>query len=532
MSLEAKRSACVIVLLSAAVAVAASAPADEAATADLSAMGFQCAVDVNIDASLKMEPVRKVLARKFGAVWPAGDGAFVPHAGARGEAAWVFPDGRIVAAGRHALSDRKTLAEVELAWKRVARVVSGVVAAVKEDACYYRYRAAGEFYTPQADEFQFLYVTLPRSFEGWVLNWPDARQTWAAVALYHVSWNATLHLDEKAILAGSRSEPSAVELGRVRFGEHAMKGDGDFRTWMVLTAFFGHPNGKVTLYDKSNRSVVAHAAYSRAMTVLKLPAPQRPSSPAPKPAVTPAALGYQAAVRVDLDASLKMAPVRQALEKKFGTVHAAGEGLFVPQAGARGEAAWVMPEGHLIVAARAPLTGDKAFSQLELAWHGVAQEVASVVADVTEKAIEERYFRGAEFFTAGRGQFQYLYVLVPRSFDQGWVLNWPDARQTWARLAEAPVSWTAALHLDEKLLVQGNRKEPVSADLTRVPFGEHALVGTGDHRTWLAIGAYFEKPNGELLLYNKANTSMVTHAASSWPLDTLDVPPCGAYPKR
>jgi len=496
------------------------------------AMGYKAAIRVDLGAPLKMGPVAKALAKRFGPVAPAGGGVFVPNVRTRDEAAWVLPDGEVVIAGKRELADPKTFFELKLAFDAVANEIAGVVLGVKASAVPGRFREHSEFFTLKADQYQYLYAKLPATFSGWVLNWPDARQTWARLVESPAAngW-AKLILDEKVILSGSTSEPTSAELTRVAFGEHAL-GTDDWQHggWLAILAFFPTPGGNILLYDKANKSVVTKAAFSRTLKDLALPAGRKaPVTPAGE--LTPATLGFKAAVCVDLGTSIRGGPIRRALTKTFGAVHDTADGLYIPKAGARGEAAWVFPDGRIIVAGRMPLTGQKVFSQLELACKAVAGEVAGVVAEVTEAMAEEKYLSASEFYTPLGGQFQFLYASAPRTF-YGWTLNWPNARKAWARLVKSPVAngW-ATLLMDEKQILKGSTSEASAADLTKVTFGEHALSTTSwQHGGYLVIGAYFPVPNGSILLYDKAGTSKAAKTAISWPLGDLALPACKAYP--
>ncbi len=514
-----------------AAAVSPSPVSSEVSTSP-AAMGYKAALRVDLGAPLKMGPVAKALANRFGHVVPAGEGVFVPNVRTRGEAAWVLPDGKVVIAGKRELADPKAFFELKLAFDAVASEIAGVVLGVKASAVPGRLREHSEFFTLKADQYQYLYAKLPPTFSGWVLNWPDARQAWARLVESPAAngW-AKLFLDEKVILRASAAEPTSAELTRVAFGEHALGTDRyQHGGWLAIMAFFPTPGGNILMHDKANKSVVTKAAFSRALKDLTLPAGRKaPLAPAGR--LTLATLGFKAAVCVDLGVSIRGEPVRRALAKTFGQLHETTDGVYIPKAGGRGEAAWVFPDGRIVVAGRMPLASQKVFSQLELACKAVAGEVAGVVAEVTEAMTEEKYLAASKFYTPLGGQFQFLYAPAPYTFN-GWTLNWPNARQAWARLVKSPVAngW-ATLLMDEKQILKGSESEPTAADLTKVTFGEHTLSTTRyQHGGYLVIGAYFPMPNGSVLLYDKEGTSKAANTAISWPLADLALPACKAYP--
>ena len=83
---------------------------------------------------------------------------------------------------------------------------------------------------------------------------------------------AKLYLDEEELLQGSSKEPTSKDLSNVRFGEHTLRTDRYIhRSWMVISAFFQEPNGRIALYDKSNKSMVTNTMFSRRLDNLRSP---------------------------------------------------------------------------------------------------------------------------------------------------------------------------------------------------------------------------------------------------------------------
>lgn len=237
-----------------------------------------------------------------------------------------------------------------------------------------------------------------------------------------------------------------------------------------------------------------------------------------------AQLGFKSAVATKLVNTIPIGPAKAALQK-IGTVEVVGDALFIPKAGARGEVAWVFPDGRIVIASRRDLSRREHHNQLKVAWTTVVKEIASVTADVKTDKAHEYFLDLAEYYTAAPQQFQSLYVQLPDAF-QGWTLSWPAGGSSWAILLEGPASsgW-AEVFLDEQRIKKASREEATSADLSGLQFGEHSFKsGRYRHRTWMLIDAYFAEPEGKIVLYDQANQPVSKRAVFSRPISSLSLP--------
>jgi len=238
--------------------------------------GFLCAVEVPLGTQLKRDVIRKALAGAFGQVTDAGDSLFVPDAGPRGETAWVSVAGRTVVAGRGDFAERKNVSQIETAWLGVAKTLANVTGALSESALSGVLRKDGLFYTEQSRQFQRVQLSLPSSFSGWVLNWPDATPAWAQAVEGPVrNMFAALLMDDKTILKGNAQIPTSAPLSGITFGEHVLSSTRyQHGTWLNIEAFFPQPNGLVTIYDMSNKPLAERIVVSRSIRELCVPVPE------------------------------------------------------------------------------------------------------------------------------------------------------------------------------------------------------------------------------------------------------------------
>ncbi len=241
---------------------------------------------------LPMAPVKKALERQFGEVYTAGDGLFVPK-GLPGRAvAWVFPDGRIVAAAKDDLSSETQLSQVSAAWNAAARAVAGVTGALQEKDIGECFNETCHFFTRKPAQYQRLAV-MPGDARGgfgflsqfeWVLNWPDSRASWGRIVVVETGvFPSQLYLDGREILSSKGRDISRGDLSAVQFGEHIMKETTRFdfgARQMLLEAYFPVPKGRLALYDRGGRAFLAYKGsyearsretFSRKLSSLHLP---------------------------------------------------------------------------------------------------------------------------------------------------------------------------------------------------------------------------------------------------------------------
>ena len=249
--------------------------------------------------------------------------------------------------------------------------------------------------------------------------------------------------------------------------------------------------------------------------------------------VSLALLGYKCGVEADLGVELKMDPVRKALEDRFNSVRQAGRALFIEAAGPRREVAWVFPDSRIVIAAKRNLSDPKQSAQLAVAWIDVARTIAGVVAELKEDQLSERLTYHSQVFTEKTNQLQSLYVAVKRRSAwvtgdiSAWVINWPDARPSWAILMAAGSRskyYPNCVYIDEKEIIKNNTDQPQEASLTHLQYGEHSLSAKGQKDLFFEIRVYFAEPNGRISMYDKSNQPTATCSMYSMDLSSIVVP--------
>ena len=364
-----------------------------------------------------------------------------------------------------------------------------------------------------------------------VLHWPEVAPRWACLRGEGVD----VLLDGRPVATRVENDPVPIhaDLPQVQFGSHSVRIRG---VWLLIHGFFQQPEGKIT-FGEGSRSILA-ASYSEALSKLGVPAPSKPPVVA-KAGVTGASLGLHSALEGQLGAPLSLLPVRKALESKVQSVHAAANGaLFVPQVGRANEAAWVFPDGRLVVGARQDIDGADRTEALRDSWLAVARVVAGVTASVPAAGLDDRLRRSAQFYTRAADQHQSIVADVPRSFT-GWILNLPRSPHLWSRLSVFTF-WNrlgTAVSVDgDEVTTRRDTDEPelVTVPLPRLAGGEHVLSGHNlkcrAGKAWIALEAYFAQPSSRITLYDRLGVLLTTRASYSRKLTALELPACRAYP--
>ncbi|MFO7902074.1 MAG: SHD1 domain-containing protein [Planctomycetota bacterium] len=243
----------------------------------LAELDYKSALTADLGVSLKIEPVHKALERKFGTVQQAGDVFFVKNAGPRNEDVWIFPDSRIVVAAKRELSDSKQCAQLALAWTDISRTLAGVVADVKEEGIQDRLKESSQIFTLEPNQFQGLYVSDAGTVSGWVLNWPDAKPSWAALIVTGSGnryWPNKAFIDEEVRVENGTNQPAAARLTDLQYGEHSLSIEQHRAHSFEIRAFFADPNGRMTLYDKSNKPMASREVFSKVIDEVVVPVAQ------------------------------------------------------------------------------------------------------------------------------------------------------------------------------------------------------------------------------------------------------------------
>jgi len=228
-------------------------------------LAFPTVVYASLGTRLDIGPVRKALEKRFEKAYVAGPGAFATKVSSEGEAAWVFPDGRLAVASRNQLAERRNLLKLCQVWADVAGAVGGVTASIPSEGLDVLLWRTAEFHTLRADQFQYLYVEqLPTSFTDWVLEWPDSKQSWGLFLR-----EAGPYYGEPAFTLDAAKQPhrypgtSATDLAALAFGRHLLNGSNLSKGWITIEAFFPEPNGHISLCDKSGNAVATRTVFSR-----------------------------------------------------------------------------------------------------------------------------------------------------------------------------------------------------------------------------------------------------------------------------
>ena len=249
------------------------------------------------------------------------------------------------------------------------------------------------------------------------------------------------------------------------------------------------------------------------------------AAPSANGQVSLADLGYQSAVLADLATSLRSDAIRKALESRFGTLHETEEAYFIPNAGARGESAWVFAGGRILAASKRSLQDGKVFAQLALTWTDVTGTIATVSADIQPADVRTKLENLGEVFTQQAHQCQTLRVVSPGA--TGWVLDWPDAKPQWAEIVcEGSNSyWAHQVVIDQQTVISNKTAQPLGQSLIKLAFGRHVVdVKSGRGSARFEISAYFPQPNGRIKLYDRANQSMAQREVYSQPIANVRVP--------
>ncbi|HUW35576.1 MAG TPA: hypothetical protein VM223_28530, partial [Planctomycetota bacterium] len=249
----------------------------EAALMSLGEMGYHAGMEAQIADPVHFEAAKQALQTEFGKTLLAQKAVFVPRAGNTGQVAWLFPDGRIVAAAKTDLSGEEHFSALVDALRHVADTVAKV-SAIPADKLSSSLGLKGRYYTDQADQYQWIGVEYRSSRFEWVLDWPNASAGWTRVESDESGNSLQLRLDNVGVgnLKSTR-KPFRAALGDVQFGRHTMSRDCLFYShgYIVIGAFFPKPAGRISLSDPAGKMKELRKGFSEEIGKLRLPPPDQ-----------------------------------------------------------------------------------------------------------------------------------------------------------------------------------------------------------------------------------------------------------------
>jgi len=320
-----------------------------------------------------------------------------------------------------------------------------------------------------------------------------------------------------------------VSIGAVMAAEAAGVSVADLRE-AIADACAAHPrlrySERPVLYEVAAEASETPQGCSISLAVVERPGGRRvlQGKTSYRSKINLAELGYQSALIAELPAPPRLDATRSALVRLGVKPHDAGAGLFAPRIGAKGEDAWLLPGGAIIVASREALSNSSRMDALQATWKQVADATAGVTAAIDRKQLDSSFRNTVQFYTPKGGDFQ---LLIGYTEDGTWVLDWPAARPVWAALVAyyiGSLGWEK-IHLAGRTFEQKNRW--ITADLTGLPHGEHKMeVERGFH---LTIAAFFSTAGPRILLRDLAGTPKTNRNVFSEKLDSIYVPASEAY---
>jgi hypothetical protein len=473
-----------------------------------------------------------------------GQGLIVWRVGPGDAVAWVSPQGDVVIAGTRELSDRAALYELKVVYHTVLRLALPTIAPEDRENRFHR---LARIYTRKPDQYQKLWLRLPDDVRAkFVLDWPDGEASWAHT-VYPFVPSTRVIVGGKPIDGGRWRLPPEDAESPVRFGTHewgfqwarsSMEGRrqyaSDFGDFFVLDTFFAEPGGRIALLDQTQKSVVEGQAFSLSLAELRVPRPPAPpkidEGTPPKSFVKLADLGFRTACAAHFGIRLAIPPVRRALASKFQNVYDAGESVFVPRAGPKAEAAWVFPDGRVLVAATYEIAGG--YEQYDR-FLDVGRAVGRMVTAVNSEIREEnavKAFREARVFTQQPDQFQRLgdaAIAVPAA----WCLSWPRGQAAW-RVADGQSDWQEFdLEVTGTSFLRMQRNKRTHGDLPDLAPGDHAISAPlyAVDSIELGVQAFFPEPQGRIALFGPAGIPWAEDECFSQALTEIWVPACEAY---
>jgi caspase domain-containing protein len=494
-------------------------------TEALDAAGYQAAIEASVGVPLSMGPSRAAL-ESLGQVRDAGTGFFLPKAGPRGEAAWVFADGRIVVAGKQSLSEAKTYSQLCLAWCSVAKALAEVSATLKVEEVEAMLDDRVQAYSPGPDQLQVIQVRARADASGWVLSWPDGRARWAEVVADGGGsrWTPVdILIDEKQVVSNTAKWPASAPLA-IAFGEHSLTTRRCRGKQFCVRAFFTEPKGRIALYDQSGRDTATRVMASRSLASVRMPAPSE-QGPPPAGGGAAEAMKLRGAMAAPLGTALARAPLLKALAG-IGRSEDVGDAIQVDKPG-QTWTAWVYLDGRVVIADRRGFAPRDNYLRLAEGWCEVAAAAAGTSAGLDATKVYEQLLEGLELYTPEPDQLQVLFVRIPADAVD-WVLSCPKSPGTWARLMHGGggTRWAPCIvHIDDQNTLRSQDKTPPAVDVSRVAPGEHKLATSRMRGNFFVLEAFYGAPQGHLALYDRGNRNMATRAAYSRPLASLSLPP-------
>ena len=243
-------------------------------------------------------------------------------------------------------------------------------------------------------------------------------------------------------------------------------------------------------------------------------------------------LGYRAAMVGELGAALRMDPVRRAFENRNIQIQDAGDTLFLKDAGARGESAWIFPSGRIVTAVSKDINDPRNLRQLSQTWNEVARTIAGVSADVNASEVDQRLQESSEVYTQQANQLQSLSFRNQASAS-GWRLTWPDAKVSWASLVATGSNEQYSaniISIGERQRISNATGEIQEVSIADLQFGDHSVAITrasgifGRQPLHFQIAAFFPQPSGRIAMYDSAGSPTATREILSKPLDSLYLP--------
>ena len=512
-------------------------------------LGYKSALVADLGVPLEMGPVREALQRKFQTVAEAAEACYVERAGPSDVVAWVFPDGRVVVAAKHEITDRQRHRELIASYHLVVATVIDTTAALHEVDVRTLLCKTVEVYTALPGQYHRLFLELPKRSRSYVLVWPDTSATWATLLVPHVSHLGFSQIavdgkaikpriDPKAPYALIQPEPPyVVDLSHLEFGDYELSvrpWTGEDWTWMAVETFAQEPSGPLELKDPQTSSSVGRTFSSNAVDSLRVPGVRSLESGSQRGQrqgmVAATDLGLQSAVRGNVSCTLRMEPVENALQKTFGTTVAVGDGVFIPKADDRGAVAWVFPEGEIIVGGWKEISERREYEALEETWLAIGSLVAQRTAGVTESNVIHRFLQNTEFYTQKQDQYQKV-IVENTPAGANWILDWPGGRPSWVICRSS--------RRDVMCLVDGQRIKPIGpgeagresvVGLASAP-GEHE-IRFGHRSAYVLFEGYVENPDGRAIVYDHGGAPRSTARVFSRDLRLLLLPECEAYPSR